>query len=62
MKKNMKKLLVIALALMPSLSISVMAQSPGGGPSTDAPDFIPVKEHPSPNPNLGPRVRSKRPR
>ena len=55
----MKKLLVIALALMPSLSISVMAQSPGSGPSTNAPDSIPVKEHPSPNPS--PRVRSNGP-
>ncbi len=55
MKKNMKKLLVIALALMPSLSISVMAQSLGGGPSDPDPECIPFKPHPSPNPNPAPR-------
>ena len=55
MKKNMKKLLVIALALMPSLSISVMAQSPGGGPSDPDPEAIPVKPQPSPIPNPAPR-------
>ena len=55
MKKNMKKLLVIALALMPSLSISVMAQSPGGGPSDPDPEVIPVKQVPTPT-NPGPRI------
>ena len=55
MKRNMKKLLVIALALMPSLSISVMAQSPGGGPSDPDPEVIPVKPQPSPIPNPAPR-------
>ena len=55
MKTNMKKLLVIALALMPSLSISVMAQSPGGDPSDPDPEVIPVKPHPSPIPNPAPR-------
>lgn len=55
MKRNMKKLLVIALALMPSLSISVMAQSPGGGPSDPDPEVIPVKQVPTPT-NPGPRI------
>ena len=55
MKTNMKKLLVIALALMPSLSISVMAQSPGGGPSEPDPEVIPVKQVPTPT-NPGPRI------
>ena len=55
MKRNMKKLLVIALALMPSLSISVMAQSPGGGPSEPDPEVIPVKQVPTPT-NPGPRI------
>lgn len=45
----MKKLLVIALALMPSLSISVMAQ-----PSGNDPEVIPVKQVPTPT-NPGPR-------
>lgn len=49
MKRNMKKLLVIALALMPSLSISVMAQ-----PSGNDPEVIPVKQVPTPT-NPGPR-------
>ena len=30
MKKNMKKLLVIVMALMPGLSINIFAQDPGG--------------------------------
>ena len=30
MKKNMKKLLVIVMALMPGLSINSFAQDPGG--------------------------------
>ncbi len=50
MKRNMKKLLVIALALMPSLSISVMAQ-----PSGNDPEIIPVKPVPTPT-NPGPRI------
>ena len=50
MKTNMKKLLVIALALMPSLSISVMAQ-----PSGDDPEVIPVIKTPIPTPE-GPRI------
>ena len=58
MKLNMKKLLVIALALMPSLSISVMAQTPGGGPSEPDPEVIPVKPPPSPIPNPAPRSSS----
>ena len=59
MKRNMKKLLVIALALMPSLSISVMAQSPGSGPSDPDPEVIPVKPQPSPIPNPAPRIASQ---
>ena len=45
MKRNMKKLLVIALALMPSLSISVMAQPSGGTvqPGSDEPIGIPLE-------------------
>ena len=50
MKKYLKKLLVVALALMPSLSINTFAQ-----PSGNDPENIPVKEHPSPNPTPGPR-------
>ena len=50
MKRNMKKLLVIALALMPSFSISVMAQ-----PSGDDPEVIPVIKTPLPTPE-GPRL------
>ena len=50
MKRNMKKLLVIALALMPSLSISVMAQDDG-----DDPEVIPVIKTPIPTPE-GPRL------
>ena len=50
MKKYLKKLLVVALALMPSLSINTFAQ-----PSGNDPEFIPVKEHPSPNPTPSPR-------
>ena len=44
MKKNMKKLLVIALALMPSLSINTFAQDGGGGfqPGSDEPIGIPL--------------------
>lgn len=55
MKKNMKKLLVIVMALMPSLSICTFAQTPGGGPESPDPELIPVKESPNPNPSPGPR-------
>ena len=58
MKKNMKKLLVIVMALMPSLSIYTFAQTPGGGPAVPDPDYIPVKETPAPNPTPGPRIMS----
>ena len=51
MKKYLKNLLVVAVALMPSLSINTFAQ-----PSGNDPEFIPVKEHPSPNPTPGPRI------
>ena len=52
MKKNMKKLLVIVMALMPGLSINCFAQDPGGsnggdsGGGTEAndPSLIPVKQ------------------
>ena len=50
MKKYLKKLLVVALALMPSLSINTFAQDPGGAD----PECIPVKSTPTPNPG-GPR-------
>ena len=49
MKKYLKKLLVVALALMPSLSINTFAQ-----PSGADPECIPVKSTPTPNPG-GPR-------
>ena len=63
MKKNMKKLLVIVMALMPSLSIITFAQTPGGGPASSDPEDIPVAQKPSPNPNPtpGPRVMSNEP-
>lgn len=48
MKKYLKKLLVVALALMPSLSINTFAQ-----PSGNDPEDIPIKEAPTPNPNPG---------
>ena len=51
MKKYLKNLLVVAVALMPSLSINTFAQ-----PSGADPEFIPVKETPSPNPHPGPRI------
>ena len=52
MKKNMKKLLVIVMALMPGLSINCFAQDPGGsnggdsGGGTEAndPSLIPIKQ------------------
>ena len=40
MKKYLKKLLVVALALMPSLSINTFAQDPGSG--NDNTDEIPI--------------------
>lgn len=51
MKKNMNKLLVIVMALMPSLSILSFAQEPGGGADTE---LLPVKSTPTPT-NPGPR-------
>ena len=44
MKRNMKKLLVIALALMPSLSINTFAQNGGGiiPPGSNEPIGIPL--------------------
>ena len=61
MKRNMKKLLVIALALMPSLSINTFAQDGGEGggtipPGSDEP--IPIKPMPEPIPNPAPRSSS----
>ena len=50
MKKYLKKLLVVALALMPSLSINTFAL-----PSGSDPDAIPVKENLSLNSGSGPR-------
>ncbi len=55
MKKYLKNLLVVAVALMPSLSINTFAQ-----PSGNDPEDIPVKETPSPNPG-GPRIMSVNP-
>lgn len=52
MKKNMKKLLVIVMALMPSLSIVTYAQENGGGFD---PDDSPIQSTPGPN-NPGPRI------
>ncbi|MBR4593887.1 MAG: hypothetical protein IKO33_04825 [Bacteroidaceae bacterium] len=56
MKKYLKNLLVVAVALMPSLSINTFAQ-----PSGNDPEIIPVKETPSPNPGTGPRIMSNGP-
>lgn len=56
MKKYLKNLLVVAVALMPSLSINTFAQ-----PSGNDPEFIPVKETPSPNPHPGPRIMGVEP-
>ena len=50
MKKYLKKLLFVALALMPSLSINTFAM-----PSGSDPDAIPVKENLSLNSGSGPR-------
>ena len=61
MKKNMKKLLVIVMALMPSLSICTFAQTPGDGPESSDPVYIPVKEHPSPFPMPAPRMMANEP-
>lgn len=55
MKKYLKNLLVVAVALMPSLSINTFAQ-----PSGNDPEDIPVTETPSPNPG-GPRIMSVNP-
>lgn len=52
MKKDMKKLLVIVMALMPSLSILAYAQENGGGFD---PDDHPIQSSPGPN-NPGPRI------
>ena len=57
MKTNMKKLLVIVMALMPSLSICTLAQTPGGGPASSDPEDLPVAQKPSPNPNPTPGPR-----
>ena len=57
MKKNMKKLLVIVMALMPSLSICTLAQTPGGGLASSDPEDLPVAQKPSPNPNPTPGPR-----
>ena len=56
MKKYLKNLLVVAVALMPSLSINTFAQ-----PSGNDPEIIPVKETPSPNPHPGPRIMGVEP-
>ncbi len=58
MKKYLKNLLVVAVALMPSLSINTFAQ-----PSGNDPENIPVTETPSPNPNPipAPRIMSVNP-
>ena len=57
MKKNMKKLLVIVMALMPSLSILSLAQEPGGGID---PNELPIKSVPGLG-IPGPRVMSNEP-
>ena len=57
MKKNMKKLLVIVMALMPSLSILSFAQEPGGGID---PNELPIKSVPGLG-IPGPRVMANEP-
>ena len=52
MKKDMKKLLVIVMALMPSLSIVAYAQEKGGALD---PDDRPIQSIPGPH-NPGPRI------
>ena len=54
MKKNMKKLLVIVMALMPSLSI--LAMNPSGFSIVPDPDDIPIV--PPSDPFPGPRIMS----
>ena len=55
MKKNMKKLLVIVMALMPSLSI--FAMNPNGFDLMPEPDDIPIIPHPGTG-GPGPRIMS----
>jgi len=55
MKKNMKKLLVIVMALMPSLSI--LAMNPSGFDLMPEPDDIPIIPHPGTG-GPGPRIMS----
>ena len=57
MKKNMKKLLVIVMALMPSLSI--LAMNPGGIMIVpDEPGNIPIVPDPNAGIGTGPRIQS----
>ena len=56
MKKNMKKLLVIVMALMPSLSI--LAMNPSGYDLMPEPDDIPITPMPDPFPGHEPRIMS----
>lgn len=56
MKKNMKKLLVIVMALMPSLSI--LAMNPSGYDLMPEPDDIPITPMPDPFPGHEPRIQS----
>lgn len=56
MKKDMKKLLVIVMALMPSLSI--LAMNPSGLDFMPEPDDIPITPMPDPFPGHEPRIRS----
>ena len=55
MKNNVKKLLVVLLALLPCFQTSVMA----GGFDDPDPEPIPIKENPSINPGGGPRSRAR---
>ena len=55
MKKDMKKLLVIVMALMPSLSI--LAMNPSGYGLMPEPDDIPIVPHPGTG-GTGPRIMS----
>lgn len=56
MKKDMKKLLVIVMALMPSLSI--LAMNPSGLDFMPEPDDIPITPMPDPFPGHEPRIQS----
>ena len=56
MKKNMKKLLVIVMALLPSLSI--LAMNPSGYNLMPEPDDIPIVPHPGTGTGTGPRIMS----